>query len=383
MKKILFIGQFFDACGYGSAARKYIEAFDDCNISDDFELTIAGLNFENVVKLKPRLEKYLTADIEDYSRKNKGQYICIVHLLPNIIEQMGGAYKTALENSAKNYNLVAWETTKIPNLWKEIYSSSRYSEIIVPSSWNKRVFELEQTLPVRLLPHPVQIVPMAGPKEKEFNILSISQWSPRKGFDLLIQAFCSEFFYDDKATLTIKSYVGNPADGAVANSQHLINEIKTLKNKIFDYENTPKCKIKVFPGYISEEELDRLYRLATVFCLPSRGEGFSLPIYEAAARGIPVIAPNLGGHTDFLDDTFLCESKFQTVTGLNTFYSSLEMKGVETDFESLRSKMRMAYDFWKNDSTSLEEVGKNNQMLVGNNLSSEVIYRQFRKIIDE
>jgi glycosyltransferase involved in cell wall biosynthesis len=43
-----------------------------------------------------------------------------------------------------------------------------------------------------------------------------------------------------------------------------------------------------FPAWVSETELEALYRLASCFVLPSLIEGFGLPVVEAMARDVPV-----------------------------------------------------------------------------------------------
>ncbi|WP_294399102.1 glycosyltransferase family 4 protein [Prosthecobacter sp.] len=63
--------------------------------------------------------------------------------------------------------------------------------------------------------------------------------------------------------------------------------------------NLEECVI--FAGHIPAEELPDHYKLCDVFAMPSSKEGFGIVFLEAMASGKPVVAGNLDGSVDALD----------------------------------------------------------------------------------
>lgn len=57
-----------------------------------------------------------------------------------------------------------------------------------------------------------------------------------------------------------------------------------------------------FPGWVRGEEKDRLFRRASVFCLPSYAEGFPMAVLDAWAYALPVVSTPVGGLRDRLVD---------------------------------------------------------------------------------
>jgi len=57
-----------------------------------------------------------------------------------------------------------------------------------------------------------------------------------------------------------------------------------------------------FLGYVADDQLAILYRLASVFVFPSLYEGFGLPPLEAMASGTPVVASNVSSLPEVVGD---------------------------------------------------------------------------------
>ncbi len=89
-------------------------------------------------------------------------------------------------------------------------------------------------------------------------------------------------------------YVGN--DYPHKNLERLKKAFRKLTESGLDYE------LVLVTNFVDEEELDKLYRHATLYVQPSLIEGFGLPPLEAMARGIPVISSNAGCLPEILGD---------------------------------------------------------------------------------
>lgn len=66
-----------------------------------------------------------------------------------------------------------------------------------------------------------------------------------------------------------------------------------------------------FPGYVTDDELRRLFQTCAVFVFPSYSEGFGLPVIEAMECGAPVIAANAASIPEIVGDCRFMFDPFQ------------------------------------------------------------------------
>lgn len=89
-------------------------------------------------------------------------------------------------------------------------------------------------------------------------------------------------------------YVGN--DYPHKNLKRLNSAFKKIIESGLDYQ------LILITEFVSEQELDNLYKNASLFVFPSLSEGFGLPPLEAMARGIPVVSSNATCLPEILGD---------------------------------------------------------------------------------
>jgi glycosyltransferase involved in cell wall biosynthesis len=110
------------------------------------------------------------------------------------------------------------------------------------------------------------------------NILNVGRVSPNKGHVALIEAFASyRYRYNSRARLLIVGAEEESFRGYSARLRELIS-LLWLQEAV------------VFAGEVSEAALKSYYLVAHVFVTASEHEGFCVPLVEAMAMNVPIVA---------------------------------------------------------------------------------------------
>jgi len=95
-------------------------------------------------------------------------------------------------------------------------------------------------------------------------------------------------------------------------------------------EDSPRRASIETPGYLPARERDRWYARARIFAFPSLDEGFGMPVLEAMAWGIPVVASNRGALPEVSGDAAVlvdaCDVE-ELGEALRRFAADAELRG--------------------------------------------------------
>jgi len=127
------------------------------------------------------------------------------------------------------------------------------------------------------------------------NFLAVSQWAPRKNMENTIKWFIETFKDDETVGLVLKT---NTAGDSIADRELTTKRLQTLLTACGE----KKCKVYLLHGEITSGQLTWLYCHPTMKALINigHGEGFGLPLFEAAYNGLPLVTTTWSGQMDFI-----------------------------------------------------------------------------------
>ena len=156
--------------------------------------------------------------------------------------------------------------------------------IVLSQLWEKYVndtFHLGNKIQVIYNPCTTEILPEKYTKQN--IILYAGTVNARKGYTDMIKAFAKIAFQYPNWEIV---FAGN---GEIENGTTLAKELG------IDSQTQ-------FLGWISGKDKDKIFKEASIFCLPSYAEGFPMAVLDAWAYGLPVITTPVGGIPDIAKD---------------------------------------------------------------------------------
>jgi glycosyltransferase involved in cell wall biosynthesis len=227
----------------------------------------------------------------------------------------------------------AWELPDPPLDWAGC--DRHFHEIWTPSNFAKRSLAKIFDCPIHTVPHVVAAQPMrTRDTDSPFTVLAMADSRSslsRKNPEAALLAFDAAFGPSPKARLVLKLH-GRPAD-----VEHFENSQRRL---------LAKSNTQVIRGYIDSTSMHELYRKTDVFLSLHRAEGFGLPMLEAMAHGIPVVATGWSGNMEFMtpDNSQPVHYKLVPVEDGSGIYSG--GMWAEPDIAEAAESLRLLYNDW-------------------------------------
>lgn len=364
-KKIILKAPLLTRSGYGEQARFALRSLR--SREDLFDIYIQPLQWGKTSWMSNMEEERLWIDrtIEKTIAyiQSGGQFdLSLQVTIPNEFQRMAPV----------NIGYTAGiETTKIAHQW--IQKCNEMDKIITISSFSKQGFDkteyeatntetgqkvvLRTNTPVEFVNYPVKSFENLPELELEltnsFNFLAVAQFGPRKNLKNTIKWFVEEFRNEDVG-LVVKS---NIAKNCLMDRKRIHHDLTSFVRQLGEKQ----CKVYLLHGDMTDTEMHSLYKHPKIDAFVSlpHGEGFGLPLFEAAYSGLPVVTVGWSGQLDFLIDEEGNEQFYNVAFDLGHIPAEVVWDGVLVKESmwayaresSAKEQMRLCYEDGVNQTT--------------------------------
>ena len=206
--------------------------------------------------------------------------------------QTASLISSVLPHAANAYRIAywAWELPDPPPDWAGC--DRNLSEIWTPSLFSRTSLLKLSRLPIAVVPHHIPLEQArVRDARRPFTVLAMADSRSslsRKNPEGALRAFHAAFGTSSKARLVLK--LGGQPDAWQALEQSA-GDLLAGRN------------VEIVRGFLDQAAMSELYRACDVFLSLHRAEGFGLPMLEAMAHGVPVVATGWSGNLEFMSVT--------------------------------------------------------------------------------
>mgnify|MGYP003115725067 CR=1 FL=1 len=399
-QKILVRGPALSRSGYGEQTRFALRALRAHEEYLDIYVVPVSWGKTGWVWEDNEERKWLDALIKKtiLHQQQQGQYdVSLQVTIPNEWEKLAPiniGYTAGIETTKVapqwiEKSLIMDHIITVSNFGKEVYENTSYQA--TDSQTGQVIEDFKCVTPITAVNYCVKHFegdPLDLDLDYDFNFFAAAQWGPRKNLENMIKWFVEEFI-DQKVGLVLKANWYN--DSVKDREQMMLR----LENLLSAYPKR-KCKVQLLHGSLTDAEIHAVYRHPKIKALitTTHGEGFGLPIFEAAYSGLPVIAPAWSGHCDFL---FMPVEDKKTGKKKNkAMFANVAYNLAPIQKEAVWDGVLQADSMWcypeqgsfkmrlrevKKDYGRFKKQAKQLQKYVVNNFTEEKMYEKFANII--
>ena len=220
--------------------------------------------------------------------------------------------------------------------------------------------------------------------KKPFNILVVCTLTSnidlddRKNLKNTIKWLCEEFKEDEDVGIILKTSFGK---GSTSDKKMCTDYLNSL---LKEHRKGQFPSFHFLHGNLKKEEMAALIRHSKVklYASATRGEGYGLPLIEAAAAGVPIVATNWSGHLEFLQkenfgtvDYDLVEIQESRIDG-RIFHKGFKWANpIEASF---KKEVRKVYD----DYPQAKEKAKAMKKHIQFNYNSDAIKNKYSEFLE-